>query len=109
MEVMDLDISKTMKELEQLLEFSSEEEKQKLIDELKKLNMETPELIMKQVFEKLSETRHLLDQAKIEYEKRNNEDKGDYWNAINVGLSIGHLARAYDEISAIKENDLEDE
>ena len=70
--------------------------------------MQTPEQIMKQVFEKLSETRNLLDRAKIEYEKRNDNQRADKENSKNVGSCILYLCKAYDEISAIKENDLEE-
>lgn len=70
--------------------------------------MGTPEIIMKQVFDKLSETRELLNKAKIEYDKRNDDSKADKENSKNVGNSILFLCKAYDEISAIKENDLEE-
>lgn len=63
---------------------------------------------MKQVFDKLSETRELLNKAKIEYDKRNDDSKADKENSKNVGNSILFLCKAYDEISAIKENDLEE-
>ena len=70
--------------------------------------MGIPEKTMKQVFEKLSEIRDLLDKAKVEYDKRNDDSKADKENSNNITLSILYLCKAYDEISAIKENDLEE-
>lgn len=69
--------------------------------------METPEVIMKIAFEKLSETRKLFVQAGYAYEKRNSEAKADKENYVNVLLAISHLAEAYDEVSAIYENDIQ--
>lgn len=50
-----MNIKNTMKELERLLEFNSEEEKQELIDDLKSLKMEnkTPEEILDKFMLKL--------------------------------------------------------
>lgn len=68
--------------------------------------METPEDIMKIVFQNLSETRTLLEKAKVVYKERNDSATADPENVINIDKSILHLAHAYDEISAIWENDI---
>lgn len=68
--------------------------------------MEAPEKQMMSAFMQLKLTREILVKAKSEYEKRNNSNKADKENAINVGSAISKLDEAYDEISAIWENDL---
>lgn len=69
-------------------------------------NMETPEEIMKKAFHNLSETRKYLEQAKQAYITRNSSTTADPENANNIDKSIKHLGNAYDEISAIWENDI---
>lgn len=68
--------------------------------------MRTPEVIMTEAFEKLSQTRKLLEEAESSYKKRNNDNKADKENAANCRKSILHIAHAYDEVSAILENDI---
>ena len=68
--------------------------------------MREPEQIMTEAFEKLSQTRKLLEEAEIAYKQRNSDVKADKENAVNVNKSILHLAHAYDEVSAIWENDI---
>lgn len=65
--------------------------------------METPEELMKQGFESLSKTRYFFENAVIEYDKR---DLPGNVNSINVKVAINRLAQAYDEVSAIWENDI---
>lgn len=68
--------------------------------------MKKPETKMKQAFSHLTKTREALEAASILYAARNDADKSDPENIANIKLSIGHLGRAYDEISAIWENDI---
>lgn len=67
----------------------------------------TPESVMAKYFETLNQARKLLEQAETLYKQRDNDCKGDKFNAINCRKSILHLAHAYDEVSAIKENDID--
>ena len=66
----------------------------------------TPEEVMKMAFEYLSKTRSALTEARLIYLTRNNEGKADQENAANITLSLQHIGEAYDEISAIWENDI---
>lgn len=65
--------------------------------------MERPEMFMKEGFENLSATRECFEKAVIEYDKR---DEAGNVNSINVKAAIHRLAQAYDEVSAIWENDI---
>lgn len=65
--------------------------------------MGTPEELMKEGFENLSKTRECFEKAVIEYDKR---DESGNVNSINVKVAIHRLAQAYDEVSAILENDI---
>lgn len=65
--------------------------------------METPEELMKQGFENLSKTRDCFEKAVIEYDKR---DLPGNVNSVNIKIAIHRLAQAYDEVSAIWENDI---
>lgn len=65
--------------------------------------MKTPEELMKEGFENLSKTRECFTQAGIEYNIR---DGLDNVNSVNIKAAIHLLAQAYDEVSAIWENDI---
>lgn len=78
----------------------------RILIKIQNKKMETPEDIMKSAFQKLSETRSLLEKAQLAYKKRNDEAIADPQNVKNIDKSILHLAHAYDEISAIWENDI---
>lgn len=77
-----------------------------IIIKLIKYNMENPEEIMKKAFHHLSETRKQLELAKQAYITRNSSITADPENARNIDTSIRYLGNAYDEISAIWENDI---
>lgn len=68
--------------------------------------MERPEACMKEGFLHLQQTREWLEKAKIEYDKRSNFTKADSENSANVKSALHYLAAAYDEVSAIWENDI---
>lgn len=68
--------------------------------------METPEKLMKEGFENLSKTRELFAEAFKAYNTRSNFVKADPQNAANVKSALHYLAAAYDEVSAIWENDI---
>jgi hypothetical protein len=61
----------------------------------------TPKELMKEGFEHLSKTRECFEKAKGLY-----NDRGDNVNLHNVANALGFLAAAYDEVSAIWENDM---
>jgi hypothetical protein len=69
---------------------------------LKSKKME-PEKLMKEGFESLSKTRDCFEKAVIEYDKR---DGTENVNSVNLNTAIHRLAQAYDEVSAIWENDI---
>ncbi len=69
--------------------------------------MEAPEKKMKIGFESLSKTRKYFEKAIVLYEKRNSEEHADKENVINIKNAIHLLAQAYDEVSAIWENDIQ--
>jgi hypothetical protein len=71
-------------------------------------SLDKPETLMKQGFESLSATRSYFKNAVVEYQKRNSSAKADPENAKNVQEAINLLNKAYDEISAIWENDIMD-
>ena len=66
----------------------------------------TPEHIMKPMFNNLFETQKGLRVALGLYEKRMDESKADAENIVNINKAIQLLSQAYDEISAIWENDI---
>ena len=68
--------------------------------------MKAPERKMKIGFESLSKTRNYFEKAIVEYEKRNSEIHADKENVINIKKAIHLLNQAYDEVSAIWENDI---
>jgi hypothetical protein len=61
---------------------------------------------MKKGFESLSKTRELFGEAFKAYNTRSDFKKADPENAANVKASIHYLSAAYDEVSAIWENDI---
>jgi len=63
--------------------------------------------VMKAGFECLAQARRNFELAITLYKQRNDEKKGDFFNARNVSTSVSLLADAYDEISAIWENDIQ--
>lgn len=66
----------------------------------------TPEYFMKLGFEYLSYSRKKFEQALPLYIARNDDNRADTYNADNVKRALKLLAQAYDEISAIWENDI---
>lgn len=71
-----------------------------------KEQIKTPEELMKEGFENLSKTRELFCEAFKAYNTRSDFTKADPENAANVKSSLHYLAAAYDEVSAIWENDI---
>lgn len=67
---------------------------------------ETPEYFMKLGFDYLHYSSKNFEQALPLYIARNDDDKADSYNADNVKRAIKLLSQAYDEISAIWENDI---
>jgi hypothetical protein len=70
--------------------------------------MEAPERLMSVGFSMLKEAKGYFKKAAIEYEKRDSDAKVDKQNFTNVWSAIRLMDQAYDEVSAIKENDLEE-
>lgn len=68
--------------------------------------MNTPEKFMLPGFIALSEARHNFEQALPLYTARNDDKTADSYNADNVKRALKLMAQAYDEISAIWENDI---
>lgn len=68
--------------------------------------MEEPEVWMQLGFDALGIVRRSFEKAKVAYDKRGSEEKADKENAINVTKSLQLLSQAYDEVSAIWENDI---
>ena len=68
--------------------------------------MERPEELMKEGFEALQKTRELFSEAFKAYNTRSDFVKADPENAANVKSALHYLAAAYDEVSAIWENDI---
>lgn len=68
--------------------------------------MELPEELMKEGFFTLQTTREYFLKAKIAYDKRRSKEKADFENSINVQKALQLLGQAYDEVSAIWENDI---
>jgi len=68
--------------------------------------MNAPEDFMKIGIVKMLESRYNLSQALPLYVSRNNDNKADSYNSDNVRRAIKLLSQAYDEISAIWENDI---
>lgn len=66
----------------------------------------TPEKVMKKGFGALSIAKHCFEAAVSMYEHRNNEQKADKENAVNIKAAVEYLNKAYDEVRAIYENDL---
>lgn len=66
----------------------------------------TPEQTMKLAFASLFKLRKQLEIASASYADRNDEVKADEENCVNVKAAISFIDRAYDEISAIWENDI---
>lgn len=67
----------------------------------------TPEELMKQGFESFFNAREFFEKSVVEYAKRGDIAKADRENTVNVKAAISFLAKAYDEISAIWENDIQ--
>ena len=63
----------------------------------------TPEELMKQGFESFFKARECFEKAVVEYDKR---DGTENVNSVNLKAAIHRLAQAYDEVSAIWENDI---
>jgi hypothetical protein len=57
-------------------------------------------------FNHLRKVREYFDKAIPLYEKRNDDARGDKENIENIKSAIHYLALAYDEVSAIWENDI---
>ena len=68
--------------------------------------METPEMIMKQAFDNLSKAMEGFKRAVKLYDERNDPVRADHENSVNTTAAVKLLAAAYDEVSAIRENDL---
>jgi len=68
--------------------------------------MNTPEYFMMHGFNDLNNARVNFEQALPLYIARNDDDKADSYNADNVKRALKLMAEAYDEISAIWENDI---
>jgi hypothetical protein len=68
--------------------------------------VKTPEELMNEGFENLSKTRELFGEAFKAYNTRSDFVKADPENAANVKSALHYLAAAYDEVSAIWENDI---
>jgi hypothetical protein len=68
--------------------------------------MKTPEGTMKRGFASLKKARRYFERSVVMYKLRNNDQKADRYNAINTHAAIILLDQAYDEISAIWENDI---
>lgn len=71
-----------------------------------KEDKKTPEELIKQGFENLSKTRELFGEAFKAYNTRSDFTKADPENAANIKSALHYLAAAYDEVSAIWENDI---
>jgi len=69
-------------------------------------NMNTPESFMLPGFVSLNQARQNFEQAVPLYIARNDSDKGDEYNIQDLKRALKLLADAYDEISAIWENDI---
>ena len=70
------------------------------------MDTNTPEYFMQQGFINLSEARGFFEQALPLYIARNDDNKGDQYNIDDIKRAIMLLDKAYDEISAIWENDI---
>lgn len=68
--------------------------------------MNTPEYFMMHGFNDLNNARVNFEQALPLYIARNDDSKADEYNIQDLKLAIKLLADAYDEISAIWENDI---
>lgn len=66
----------------------------------------TPEDIMKQMFHNFFEVQKGLRVATTLYTRRNSFDKADPENVVNIAKATNLLNLAYDELSAIWENDI---
>ena len=73
---------------------------------LLKINTMTPEQQMKIGFDALRTAREAFEAAIPLYQKRNDNNRADDLNAENTSKAIYLLGKAYDEISAIWENDI---
>lgn len=70
------------------------------------MDTNTPEYFMQQGFINLNEAHRFFEQALLLYIARNDDNKADTYNTDNVKRALKLLAEAYDEISAIWENDI---
>lgn len=68
--------------------------------------MNTPEYFMLPGFVALNQARQNFEQALPLYIARNDDNKADSYNADNIKRALKLMAEAYDEISAIWENDI---
>lgn len=66
----------------------------------------TPEQIMKDGFDSFFNAVKCFKKAVPLYKKRNDQSKADPENVVNLNKSILLMNQAYDEISAIWENDI---
>ena len=66
----------------------------------------SPEDFMKIGFAALYQARINFELALPLYIARNDDDKADSYNADNVKRALKLMAQAYDEVSAIWENDI---
>jgi len=65
----------------------------------------TPETLMKQAFNSLFRATNCMKRAERAYRKR--MQGADKENAENVARAIEFMSQAYDEVSAIWENDMD--
>ena len=66
----------------------------------------TPEELMKDAFMSLFKAQENLRSAVSGYLSRNDDNTADSYNAENVKKALLLMSKAYDEISAIWENDI---
>jgi hypothetical protein len=74
---------------------------------LDSIKYEKPEMLMADGFDHFFTARETFENAVESYKERNCEETADSINAVNVGNAIHYMARAYDELSAIWENDIQ--
>jgi hypothetical protein len=74
---------------------------------LDSIKYEKPEMLMADGFDHFFTARECFENAVKAYQERNCEETADSINAVNVGNAIHYMARAYDELSAIWENDIQ--
>jgi hypothetical protein len=73
------------------------------LNDMAKEQIKTPEELMKEGFESFFKARECFEKAALEYDKVTGYDT---LNAENVRAAIHFLAKAYDQVSEIWENDI---